>query len=255
MARSISALARTVSLISHDVEALCEALSLDFASDFGHFARSNNRDRLEAAIGSLQKAKPLHAAILAAIDAGIKAGGLVQGYIGARTGAYDKQPSANVEAFEFAMIEAGEAFTASLRSAPALQPKTPKTKEEKEKAKDEKAQKALDAGEALITAKIQAGELVRAVDVKQLGDFHTSALFDALVSGCSADYLLLGSYAEKLLSLATAAAAAAQKAAEIEATAAAQKAAEAAEIEASAAAQKAAASAAATKSKKQKATI
>lgn len=171
-----SAIARTVSLISHDVETLIETLSADFASDYGHFARSNNRDRMEQGLASLVKAKPLHAAIIQAIDAGVKAGALVQGYIGAHNGPYAKQTSENVATFENAMTLANAAFTATLTQCEALQPKTPKTKEEKEKAKTEKAEKASEAIETLINAKIQAGELVRASAVRAYPQEEIDAL-------------------------------------------------------------------------------
>lgn len=197
-----SALASFVSLMHGDRASTIDAATQAFIDDFAHFARANNREPLNVAIAALKKA-PKDKAIVQAINDAYKASGLTVGYIGAKDGKFSAQPDSVQATFNDAIKVAGEAFKLSLESSVAFADKVAKTQEEKTKAKEERTAKASEALENAITAKVQAGELVRASDVKKLEDFHVSALFDALVSGCAGDFETLGTYAAKLLSLAT----------------------------------------------------
>lgn len=209
-----SALGSFISLMHGDRASTIDAATQAFTDDFGHFARANNREPLNVAIAALKKA-PKDKAMSQAINEAYKASGLTVGYIGASSGKFSAQSDSVQATFNDAIKVASEAFKQSLEASEAFAEKVAKTTEEKAKAKADKEAKATEATEALITAKVQAGELVRASDVKKLEDFHVSALFDALVSGCAGDFETLGTYAAKLLSLATEATRKAQEVAAI----------------------------------------
>jgi hypothetical protein len=181
-----SALVSLISLIHGDKIATLSALTEAYASDYGHFARANNRDRLEDAAQVLGKS-PKDKAIAQAMADGHTGGALVDGYIGARTGALSKQ-SAEIQAhYQGAIDKATDAFADSLEKSGAFDAPVKKTEEEKEKAKAEKAQKAQKAFDDAITAKIQAGELVRSENVRtELGQ---SELTDAIVALINAGML------------------------------------------------------------------
>lgn len=178
---SKSALLAIVSLLHGDSAETLAQLSEAFKKDYSHIARANNRDALESAISALKKS-PKDKAIAEAIAAGVAAGALVQGYIGARTGSFASQPDDVRAVFEDAITRASLAFDSSLVGAEVFAPKVEKTKEEKATAKAEKAEKAEKAMNDLITAKIQSGELIRASDVKTLADAGPLALAETLQS-------------------------------------------------------------------------
>lgn len=160
----INALASFIALIQGNREATLSQAGEAFASDFGHFARANNREPLNMAVKTLGK----HAkdkAIGEAINAGYTAGALVTGYIGAQSGKFADQPDTVKATFEDAITRAALAFNESLQTSEAFAERAPKTAADKATAKAEKDAKQLEAVEALITAKVQAGELVRARDV------------------------------------------------------------------------------------------
>jgi len=160
-----SALASFVSLMHGDRASTIDAATQAFADDFGHFARANNREPLNVAIAALKKA-PKDKAISQAINEAYKTSNLTVGYIGANSGKFSAQPDSVQATFNDAIKAASEAFKLSLESSEAFAEKVAKTQEEKTKAKEEKAAKASEALENAITAKVQAGELVRSVDVR-----------------------------------------------------------------------------------------
>lgn len=147
-----------------DRSATLADLSQGFADAYGQFARGNDRAHLEGALVALKK-DDKGAAIGEATAAGIAAGNLVVGYVGAQSGKFAAQAPEVQSHFDGAVTRALSAFTDSLESSPAFADKLPKTPEEKAKAKADKVDKAA-AVDAVIAAKIQAGELVRSIDVK-----------------------------------------------------------------------------------------
>ena len=160
-----SALGSFISLMHGDRLATIEAATQSFSEDFGHFAKANNREPLNVAVATLKKS-PKDRAITQAINEAYKASGLTVGYIGASSGKFTAQPDSVQAMFNDAIKAASEAFKQSLESSEAFAEKVAKTQEEKTKAKEEKAAKASEALENAITAKVQAGELVRSVDVR-----------------------------------------------------------------------------------------
>jgi hypothetical protein len=174
-----NALASFISLIHGDRATTLDAAVVAFTADYGHFARSNNREPLNAAVKALKKA-PKDKAISEAISDAYKAGALVNGYIGAQSGPFKAQPDDIRAMFDGAIANAATAFLHSLESSEAFADKVEKTMEEKAKAKADKADKATAAADALITAKVQAGELVRASDVMTLDQHSSLALCEAL---------------------------------------------------------------------------
>lgn len=160
-----SALLSFISLIHGDKLATIAAASEAFTSDYGHFARANNRDPLNDALKALKKTAK-DKAIAQAINDGYTAGNLPAGYIGATTGKLSAQSDDVQAKYELAIVAASEAFKVSLESSEAFADKPVKTQEQKDAEKTQKAQKASEALENAITAKVQAGELVRASDVK-----------------------------------------------------------------------------------------
>lgn len=186
-----SALLSFISLIHGDklatITAACEA----FTSDYGHFARANNRDPLNDALKALKKTVK-DKAIAQAINDGYTAGNLPAGYIGATTGKLSAQSDDVQAKYELAIVAASEAFKVSLESSEAFADKPVKTQEEKAKAKEDKAAKASEALENAITAKVQAGELVRSADVKPYPQEEIDAL-KALVASLQAENEALAS--------------------------------------------------------------
>ena len=172
-------LAGIIALIQGNRATTIESLVEAFETDYGQFARANNRDPLAAAAKSLAKS-PKDKAIAAAMAAAITAGDLKNGYIGARTGPYADQPIVIQKSFDAAIIMAVDAFSESIEASVAFASKVEKTDEEKAVLKADKAEKAAAAGEALITAKIQSGELVRRSDVHTLADAGALQLAEAL---------------------------------------------------------------------------
>lgn len=160
-----SALASFVSLMHGDRASTIDAATQAFTDDFGHFARANNREPLNVAVAALKKS-PKDKALAQAVNEGYKASGLTVGYIGASSGKFSAQPDSVQATFNDAIKTASEAFRQSLEASEAFAEKVAKTQEEKTKAKEEKAAKASEALENAITAKVQAGELVRSVDVR-----------------------------------------------------------------------------------------
>jgi len=174
-------LAAIIGLIHRDQAHTVEALTGAFAEDFGHFARSNNRQPLETAVTMLKKGGN-DAHIASAITAGYKGANLATGYVGAQSGKYKAQPESVTAVFEAAIVQACDAFKASLVESKAFEPAAKKTDAEKLTAKTEKADKAEKVLNDLITAKIQAGELVRASDVVTGAELGQSAIVDMLVT-------------------------------------------------------------------------
>lgn len=165
MAKTINALASIITLIHGDRTATIEQLTEAFASDFAHFATSNNRQPLNEAIKALAKS-PKDKAIAEAINEAYQASSLTVGYIGAQTGPFAKQPSDVQERFNSAITRATSCFHDSIDGSEAFAAKVPKTDADKAKAKEAKEAKKLESDNALITAKIQAGELVRADQIR-----------------------------------------------------------------------------------------
>jgi hypothetical protein len=175
----IHALASFIALVHGDRVATLAHAGEAFALDFSHFAHSNNRVPLNEAVAALAKG-PKDKAIGEAINAGYVASGLTIGYIGAQSGAFKNQPAETQAMYNEAIDKAVAAFALSLDTCEAFAEKAKKSDAEKATAKAEKEAKALEASEALITAKIQAGELVRATDVKALDQASSLALAEAL---------------------------------------------------------------------------
>ena len=185
MAR-FNALASFIALMHGDRAETISQAAEAFAVDFGHFARANNGEALATAAKALAKG-PKDKALAQAMHDGAKAAGLAVGYVGAHTGPFAKQPDDVRAHYESAITAAVEAFTACLEASEAFAAKAPKTDADKAKAKAEKEAKAQEAQEALITAKVQAGELVRATDIKPLEAFGALALCEALQALTVAD--------------------------------------------------------------------
>lgn len=175
-----SRLQASIKLLHGDKGATLASLTASFREDYSHFATANNREALNMAVSELKKS-PKDKAISEAISEAYKAGNLTVGYIGARTGKFSVQPEDIQATFNGAINKACEAFNSILESCEAFADKAPKTQAEKDKAKEDKAAKAKEATEATINAMIQAGEIVRACDVKKLEDMGQTALIDALV--------------------------------------------------------------------------
>jgi len=166
--------------IAHrDSETLINEATLAFSKDFATFARSNNRGDLEVTVKELRKAGQ-DRAYAEAVTEGYKAANLVTGYIGAKAGKFSDQPADTQLTFNTATDRFTEAFRQSLIDSGLFVNPAPKTTEEKAKAKEAKETKAKEAKDAMITAMVQSGELVRAVDVKKLEDMGVLPLTDAL---------------------------------------------------------------------------
>ena len=177
---SVSALRSVIGVFHRNTSVTIESLSVAFTSDYGHFARANNREPLNRGAESLGKSKA-DKAIAEAITAGLKAGGLSIGYIGIRTGALSKQSPEVIAQYEDAIIKASEAFTASLLAAEAFAPKVEKTKEEKEAAKAKVETAKAKAIQTAIDAKVRSGELFHADSAGAgvtLSQISTLALLD-----------------------------------------------------------------------------
>lgn len=203
-----SALLSFISLIHGDKLATIAAASEAFTSDYGHFARANNRDPLNDALKALKKTAK-DKAIAQAVNDGYTAGNLPAGYIGATTGKLSAQSDDVQAKYELAIVAASEAFKVSLESSEAFADKPVKTQEQKEAAKVEKAAKASEALENAITAKVQAGELVRSADVKPYPQEEIDALkahietLSATVETLTAENTMLHEALEALRATAT----------------------------------------------------
>lgn len=202
MAKSINALASFITLLHGDRVSTIEAAREAFSSDFGHFARSNNREPLNQAAKALAKSAK-DKALSEAITAGYKASGLAVGYIGAQSGKFASQPDNIREGFEAAIIMASEAFKASLEASKAFAEKIKASEAEKALAKAAKETKQAEAKEALIVALVQSGEIVRTVDVKKITDFGYLALLEALEAVTASDITALNSIVSHFQGLAT----------------------------------------------------
>lgn len=159
------ALLTAIMTIQGDVNTLYTMVSEAYRVDYTYYATSNNRDGLDGAVKILTK-KARDMAIGAAISEGYKAGNLVQGYLGGQSGSFKNQSEEIRAKFNNAIESACNAFNDSLIASRQFDNPVPKSDDEKAKAKAEKAEKAEKAINDLITAKIQSGELVRAIDVK-----------------------------------------------------------------------------------------
>ena len=171
----INALASLITLLHGSREAILSEAYEAFASDFAHFARANNRIPLNTAVSALTKG-PKDKAIGEAIHAGFIGGGLVVGYIGAASGKFSEQPDDVKGKFEAAIVSATLAFNESLSTCEAFEAKAPKSDADQAKAKADKANKKAKADNALITAKIQAGELVLASEIRAFPQEEIDAL-------------------------------------------------------------------------------
>jgi hypothetical protein len=178
---TFSKLQALIKTIHGDRAATIAALSEGFREDFGHFVRANNSESIVLAVGELKKSEK-DTAVLTAISEGRKAAGLVEGYIGARTGKFSSQPEDVQAKFNDALDRAVQAFTDSLNASYAFTEKAKKTDAEKAKAKEDKEAKAQANKEAMVTAMVQSGEIVRASDVHKLEDASTQSLLDLLES-------------------------------------------------------------------------
>lgn len=177
---SVSALKSVIGVFHRNSTVTINALFEAFISDYGHFARANNREPLSRAAESLDRSKA-DKAIAAAITEGYKVGGLAVGYVGVRAGALSKQSPEVVERYENAIVKASEAFKASLLASEAFAPKAEKTQAEKEAAKAKTKAAKDEAIQAAINAKVQAGELFHADSVGAgvtLSQISTLALLD-----------------------------------------------------------------------------
>lgn len=185
-----NALLTTIKVLHRDMGASVDALTAAFESDYGHFARANNREALESAAKALTRSK-IDQAVAQAINAGYKAGGLVTGYVGARTGKFRDQPETVQAEFNSAITKASEGFRESLLQSGAFDAPKTRTDEEKAAAKAAKAEKAEAAVQAAIDAKIVAGELVKASDIKPvtLDTLGQSEIVDMVTTGILAGTL------------------------------------------------------------------
>lgn len=186
-----SLLSSFIALLHGDRAATLTQAGEAFAGDFGHFARSNNREPLNEAVKTL-KSSPKDKALSEAISQGYKAANLVTGYIGAQSGKWLAQSDDTRAPYEAAIVLAIDAFAAYLEASEAFADKTPKSADDKAKAKEAKADKAKEATNSLITELVKNGELVRAVDVKTIDDMSTSLLLETLAGRT----LSLGNMAE-----------------------------------------------------------
>ena len=178
---TFSKLQALIKTIHGDRAATIAALSEGFREDFGHFVRANNSESIVLAVGELKKSEK-DTAVLTAISEGRKAAGLVEGYIGARTGKFSSQPEDVQAKFNDALDRAVQAFTDSLNASYAFTEKAKKTDAEKAKAKEDKEAKAQANKEAMVTAMVQSGEIVRASDVHKLEDASTQSLIAELMT-------------------------------------------------------------------------
>lgn len=185
MARTF-ALASFIALMHGDRAETISQAAEAYATDYGHFARANNSEALTTAAKALGKG-PKDKALSQAMVDGAKAAGLAVGYVGAHSGPFAKQPDDVRARYEGAIVAAVEAFTACLEAREAFAAKPVKSDADKAKAKADKEAKVSEANEALITAKVQSGELVRAADVKPLTAFGALPLCEALQALISAD--------------------------------------------------------------------
>jgi len=166
-------------------------LSTAFATDFGHFARSNNRADIESAILATGKS-PKGKAIALAISEGFKGAGLVSGYIGAKTGKYASQSPEVQQPFEDAIIRGCEAFDASLTTSEAFKDAAVKTAEEKAKAKTDKEEKAAKVKADILNSAVADGTMVRAKDVVAAQALSSVAVTDIVI-----DMLATGAFSDE----------------------------------------------------------
>lgn len=174
---SVSRLAHFIATINATPEKLAELATVEFAADLMHLVNANNEQPLSEAVATLPMGKSkvkgkqnqvIGDAIGQAIKATRDALPGNAGWIGAVNGSFSKASkdartpyliahAAGVECFAAVLAESGEFVSA---------PK--KTDEEKAKAKAEKDAAKAKALEDIISAKVEAGELVRASDVVTL---------------------------------------------------------------------------------------
>jgi hypothetical protein len=164
---NIHAFVNAINLIHRDATATVETLAATYSEAFEHFANNNNRDGLNNAVAKLGKTKT-DAAILTAISEGYKASGLTVGRIGAVDGPWAKLAPEQQQPWIDATEKAKEAFKLSIVASNVFADKVAKTDEEKAKAKEAK--------EAMITAMIQSGEIVRSSDIRPFPQEEIDAL-------------------------------------------------------------------------------
>ncbi len=191
MARS--ALALFLSTVNATPEALA-ALAVDaFSADLLHYVDANNDQRITEAVAALPMGKTKikgkqNQAIGAAIGAAVKACADAlpdgHGWVGAVKGSFSKAGKEARLPYLSAHAIGVQTFADALTASGEFVAPTKKTEAEKAEAKALREEKAAAALAETISAKVAAGELVRAVDVKvyTLAD-HIGALRGAAIGG------------------------------------------------------------------------
>jgi len=175
-----------VKLTHKDPASLVDAATTSFTTDFQTFARSNNRMDLDVGVLEL-KNSPHDRAYAGAAAAAWKAANLSTGRIGAGK---CKWPAMSIEEqapFTEAVTRYEAAFRQSLVESGLFVAPAAKSQADKDKAKQDKAEKAEKAKADLLTAMVQAGEIVRVADVKTIKDMSVSALVGELLNRPPAD--------------------------------------------------------------------
>lgn len=160
-----------------------------FAADLLHYITANNDQCVAESIASLPmggekvKGKQYQAigdAIAKAYKAAQSALPDGRGFVSAGRGSFSAQSAEFRAPYLAAHAQAVALFADVLTESGAFADKTPLTPEEKAAAKAEKEEKAARAiaekAQALIDAKVAAGELVKRENVHMLGDYAPSAL-------------------------------------------------------------------------------
>lgn len=166
-----------------------------FASDLMHYITANNDQCLTESIGALpmggEKVKgKQYQAIGDAIAKAFKAAQASlpdgRGFVSAGRGGFAAQSADFRAPYLAAHGQAVALFAEVLTESGAFADRTPLTAEEKASAKAEKEEKAAVAiaekAQALIDAKVAAGELVKRENVRQLADFAPVALIEQLAT-------------------------------------------------------------------------
>lgn len=166
-----------------------------FSADLMHYITANNDQCLTESIGALpmggdkvkgKQYKALGDAIARAFKAAQSSLPDGRGFVSAGRGGFAAQPADFRAPYLAAHAQAVALFGDVLTESGAFADRTPLSAEEKEakKAEKEEAQALVVAekAQALIDAKIDAGELVKRENVRKLADFAPVALIEQLAT-------------------------------------------------------------------------
>lgn len=166
-----------------------------FSADLMHYITANNDQCLTESIGALpmggdkvkgKQYKALGDAIARAFKAAQASLPDERGFVSAGRGGFAAQPADFRAPYLAAHAQAVALFGEVLTESGAFADRTPLSAEEKEakKAEKEEAQALVVAekAQALIDAKVEAGELVKRENVRKLADFAPVALIEQLAT-------------------------------------------------------------------------